>query len=61
MDWKAIARDMAKFLLEREPEKVRGGSRARQDWLRLVMAFQLISIENGVEMEFREVLANGND
>jgi hypothetical protein len=52
---------MAQFLLEREPEKARGGSKKRQDWLRLVLAFQMIAIDNDVEAEFRKELLGGND
>lgn len=46
MDGVQLAKDLAQVALKHEPEKVKGGSPERQDWLRLVMGLQMIFLHN---------------
>lgn len=65
MDSVQLARDLAMVALRHEPEKVRGGSEARREWLSLVLHIQMLLVElfgsELVDKAFRDRLVEGED
>ena len=56
MNWDQIATDLAAVLVQHEPEKRKGGSADRQQWLGLVMTIQVEMLEHGVGETFQKEL-----